>query len=86
MKRCRGSGLLLHLHLASLPDSPLLLAAFLSTVAATVATVCSELWGGWGSWDEAKKECVAGAEVEGMERLCVANLVPGRMVWSVLHQ
>lgn len=29
---------------------------------------------------------MAGAEVEGLERLCVGTLVPGGMVWSVLHQ
>lgn len=37
---------------------------------------CQEAWGGWGSWHEARKECVAGAKVEGPERL----------LWELLFQ
>lgn len=53
----------------------------LQAVAAAVAPVLSRGPGGWG-WSE---KCVAGAEMERLEKLCVGTLVPGRVGWSVLY-
>lgn len=83
-ERCSSHGLP-RLHLSQLPGSPSApscqrVFAFLSLQWLQLWLLfCPEAWGGWGSWDEARKEYVAGSEVEGPEKLRVGTLVTGGM-------
>lgn len=89
IERCGGRGLLLCFHLVRLPGSPsapncqhVLAFACSGSSCGSCSTQTPGVAGDGGMKPE---KCVAGAEVEGLERLHVGTLVPGRVGWSVLH-